>query len=113
MGSGHIERVDMMRAGRETCPFLVVLRVKSSSMLFWEDKLVVRHHHDGLIYMIEVPEGSRLRRSEDAGEAVIFVPVEGGGEVPIFEVPGELLVQLAQAGRYGMRLLGIERVPET
>ena len=75
--------------------------------------MIVRHHHDGKVYIIEVPDGSRVRRSEAAGEGAIFVPVEGGGEVPIFEVPGELLVQLAQAGRYGLRLLGVEEMPES
>lgn len=74
--------------------------------------MVVRHHHDGRVYLIEVPEGSRVRRSEAVGEGAIFVPAKEG-EVPIFEVPGELLVELAQAGRYGLRLLGIEGVPET
>ncbi len=75
--------------------------------------MIVRHHHDGRAYLIEVPECSRVRRSEAAGEAVIFVPVEGGGEVPIFEVPGELLVQLSKVGRYGLHLVGIEEEPES
>ncbi len=74
--------------------------------------MVVRHHHGGKVYVIEVPDGSRVRLSESAGEGVVFVAWEGR-EVPIFEVPGELMVQLAQAGRYGMRIVGVERVPET
>ncbi len=74
--------------------------------------MLVRHHHDNKVYVIEVPEGSRVRRSTAAGESVVFVPVEGGGEVPIFEVPGELMVVLAREGRYGLRLLGVEEMPE-
>jgi len=70
--------------------------------------VLVRHHHDGKVYMIEVPDGSRVRRSEAAGEGAIFVSVEGGGEVPVFEVPGELMVVLAREGRYGLRLVGVE-----
>ena len=73
--------------------------------------MLVRHHHDGKVYLIEFPEGSRVRRSEAAGEGVVFVPTEEG-EVPIFEEPGELMIQLAEAGRYGLRLLGVEEVPE-
>lgn len=75
--------------------------------------MLVRHHHDGKVYMIEVPDGSRVRRSEAAGEGAILVPIEAGGEVPIFEVPGELLVQVASAGRHGLRLLGVEERTET
>ena len=75
--------------------------------------MLVRHFHRGRVYLIEFPDGSRVRRSEAAGESAIFVPVEGGGEVPVFEVPGELLVQVARAGRYGLRLVGIEEVPNT
>lgn len=72
--------------------------------------MIVRHYHDGRAYLIEVPESSRVRRSEAAGEGVIFVQVEGR-EVPIFEEPGELLIELAQVGRYGMQLVGVEEVP--
>lgn len=74
--------------------------------------MIVRHFHNGQVYVIEVPSGSRVRRSEAAGESAIFLPTEGGGEVPIFEEPGELLVQLAEAGRYGLLLLAIEERSE-
>ena len=73
--------------------------------------MFVRHHHCGRVYLVEFPDGSRVRRSEAAGEGVIFVPTEGGGEVPIFEMPGELMIELARAGRYGLRLLGDEALP--
>jgi hypothetical protein len=43
----------------------------------------------------------------------MYVPTEGGGEVPIFEDPPELLVELAQAGRYGLRIVGIEEGRES
>lgn len=75
--------------------------------------MIVRHHHDNKVFLIEVPAGSRVRRSEAAGEGAIFVPTTGGGEVPIFEAPGELVVELARKGRYGLRLVGIEEVPNT
>lgn len=75
--------------------------------------MLVRHHHDGKVYLIEFPAGSRVRRSEAAGERAILVPIEAGGEFPIFEVPGELLVQVARAGRYGLRLLGVEEMHES
>jgi hypothetical protein len=78
-----------------------------------ENDVLVRHHHGGRVYLIEFPDGSRVRRSETAVESAIFVPVEGGGEVPVFEVPGELLVQVARAGRYGLRLLGVEEMHES
>ena len=31
-----------------------------------------------------------------------------GRDVPVFDMPGELIVQLAEAGRYGLRLLRVE-----
>ena len=43
---------------------------------------------------------------------MLYVPDRRGGEVPIFEVPGELLVQLAQVGKYGLRIIAIEERPE-
>ena len=46
-------------------------------------------------------------------DTAVAQPAAGGGEVPIFEVLGELLVQLARAGRYGLRLVGVEEEPET
>lgn len=33
-----------------------------------------------------------------------------GGEIPIFEMPPELLIQLAQVGQYGLRIVGVEEV---
>lgn len=71
--------------------------------------MIVRHHHDGKVYLIEVPPGSRIGRSEAAEESVIFVPA-GEGEIPIFEEPPELLLHLAHSGRHGLRLLGVEDV---
>lgn len=72
--------------------------------------MIVKHHHGGDLYLIEIPDGSRVRRSEAAGEGAILIHHDGR-EVPIFEVPGELLVQLAQAGQYGLRLVGVEERP--
>lgn len=95
-------------------PFFVGRRLKSlNTLLEGGMTVIIRHHHDGRVYVIEVPPGSRLRRSEAAGESVIFVPREGGGEVPVFEEPGSLMIQMSRAGRYGLRLLAIEERAES
>lgn len=72
--------------------------------------MIIRHHHDNKIYRIEVPPGTRISRSAAAGTSVVNVPTRRG-EVPIFDEPGELLIQVAQSGRHGLRLLGTEEVP--
>lgn len=69
--------------------------------------MIVRHHCGGKVYLIEFPPGSRVHRSVAAKESVAFVQTPNG-EVPIFEKPGVLMVQLAQAGMYGLRLVGVE-----
>ncbi len=74
--------------------------------------MIIRHHHENRAYFIEAPPGSRVRRSEAAGESVIFVPDGRGGEVPVFEEPPELIVELARAGKYGLRLLAIDERSE-
>lgn len=74
--------------------------------------MIVRHHHAGKVYVIDVPPGSHVRHSELAGESVLYVPTEGG-EVPLFEQPPTLLVQLAREGRHGLRLIGVEDEPES
>ncbi len=35
---------------------------------------------------------------------VLFVPWDGK-DVPVFDIPGELIVQLARSGSYGLRLV--------
>lgn len=72
--------------------------------------MIVRHHHDDRIYRIEVPPGTRISRSAAAGANAVYVPTKRG-EIPIFDEPGELLIQMAQSGRHGLRLLGVEDVP--
>lgn len=74
--------------------------------------MLVRHYHDGKIYLIEVPPCSRISRSAAAGISAVNVPTRRG-EVPIFDEPGELLIQVAQAGRHGLRLVGVEDEPES
>jgi hypothetical protein len=69
--------------------------------------MLVRHHHDGRQYIIEFPDGTRVHRSKGTGMSLLFVPWQGR-EVPVFDQPGELIVQLAEAGKYGLRLLRIE-----
>jgi hypothetical protein len=76
-----------------------------------ENDVIVRHHHDGRVYVIEFPPGCRLRHSEAAGESVVYVSHDGD-EVPVFEDPGELMVVLAEKGKYGLRLVGVEEVRE-
>ena len=67
----------------------VVLHSKSLGTLGWRSGVIIRHFYDGSVYVIKVPDGSRVRRSQVAGESAIFVPTEGGGVVPLFEVPGK------------------------
>ncbi len=69
--------------------------------------MLVRHHFAKRVYVIEAPEGTRVHRSARAGESMLVVPWEGRG-VPIFEVPGKMLVQLARSGSYGLRLIRVE-----
>lgn len=63
----------------------------------WEKEMImlVRHDHDGNVYLIEFPPGSRVSRSVDEGKIAICVPGEAG-EIPIFEERGELIVKLAK-----------------
>lgn len=70
--------------------------------------MFVKHHHEGRVYVVEFPEGTRVHRSRLTGMTSLYVPYEGR-EVPVFDEPGELVVQLAEAGRYGMRLVSVER----
>ena len=69
--------------------------------------MLVRHHHGGRRYVVEFPEGTRLYRSRRTGMTLLHVPYKGR-DVPVFDEPGELIVQLAEAGRYGLRLLRVE-----
>ena len=69
--------------------------------------MLIKHHHEGRVYVVEVPEGTRVHRSRLTGMTVLHVPYEDR-EVPIFDEPCELAVQIAEAGKYGMRLLRIE-----
>jgi hypothetical protein len=69
--------------------------------------MLVKHHHHGLVYLVEFPEGTRVHRSRLTGTTSLYVPFKGR-EVPVFDEPGVLVVQLAESGKYGMRLLRIE-----
>ena len=69
--------------------------------------MFVRHHHDGHVYVVEFPEGTRVYRSRGTGMTLLHVPYKGQ-EVPVFDDPGELIVQLVESGRYGLRLLRVE-----
>lgn len=70
--------------------------------------MLVKHHHGGCVYVVEFPEGTRVHRSRLTGLTSLYVPYKGR-EVPVFDEPGELVVQLAEDGRYGMRLITVER----
>jgi hypothetical protein len=59
------------------------------------------------VYRIEVPEGTKVDRETLTGVTVLVVPWEGQ-RVPIFDRPSKLAVQFAEAGIYGLRLLGEE-----
>jgi len=69
--------------------------------------MLVKHHHHGRVYVVEFPEGTRVHRSRGTGMTLLHVPFKGR-EVPVFDEPGELVVQLAEAGKYGLRLLRVE-----
>jgi len=69
--------------------------------------MLVEHHHQGRVYVVEFPEGTRVHRSRLTGMTLLFVPFKGR-EVPVFDEPDELVVQLAESGKYGLRLLRIE-----
>jgi hypothetical protein len=57
--------------------------------------------------VVEFPEGTKLYQSRLTGMTVLSVPLEGR-VVPVFDEPGELIVQLAETGSYGLRLLEVE-----
>jgi hypothetical protein len=69
--------------------------------------MLVRHHHRGKVFVVQFPDGTRAYRARLTGMSVLFVPWQGR-EVPVFDQPGELIVQLAEAGKYGLGLLRIE-----
>lgn len=69
--------------------------------------MIVRHCHAGRWYYVEFPEGTRIYRARLTGMTVATVRWEGR-DVPVFDVPGELIVQLAESGKYGLRLLRVE-----
>ena len=73
--------------------------------------MLVRHHYNARVYVVEFPENMRVHRSRLTGVTVLGVPWKGR-EVPVFDQPGELIVQLAEAGKYGMRLVQVERMSE-
>jgi hypothetical protein len=74
--------------------------------------VIVRHYHEGRVYVVEFPDGTTVHRSRLTGMTVITVPWEGR-EVPVFDQPGELIVQLAEAGRYGLRLVSVGGATES
>ncbi|MDB5350130.1 MAG: hypothetical protein JWN86_1377 [Planctomycetota bacterium] len=67
--------------------------------------------HAGRLYGL----GFRFRADDDARQARRFYGFRSAPAlchrlrvVPVFDEPGELIVQLAEAGSYGLRLLGVE-----
>ncbi len=69
--------------------------------------MLVKHHHGRRVYVVEFPEGTGVHRSRLTGMTSLYVPYMGR-DVLVFDEPGELLVQLSEPGRYGLRLLAIE-----
>jgi ribosomal protein S27E len=71
----------------------------------------IRCHAQGKFYKIQCPEGTRVvRRSEDIPHDVLLVPFNGR-ELRIPTDPPELLPMLAEAGNFGVVLIG-EPEPE-
>lgn len=69
--------------------------------------MLIEHHHQGRVYVVEFPEGTKVHRSRLTGMTSLYVPFKGR-EVPVFDKPGELVVELAKSGKYGLRLLRVE-----
>ena len=69
--------------------------------------MLVRHHQGGRVFVVQFPDGTRAYRARLTGMTVLSVPWEGR-VVPVFDEPGELIVQLAEAGSYGLRLMEVE-----
>lgn len=70
--------------------------------------MIVRHHHEGRVYEIEFPEGSRVYRCKTMSHTVVWVPnPDGGLDHFVPDWPGELLVQLAKSGAHGFRLVNV------
>lgn len=66
--------------------------------------MLVRHHHEGRWYVVQFPERTRVYRASLTGMTVLSVPWNDR-EIPVFDDPSELIVQLAGAGTYGLRLV--------
>ena len=68
--------------------------------------MLVRHHHAGRVYQIEFPEGCLVQRCKGVGFTIVWVPdPDGGRDHFVPDWPGELIVGLARAGKYGLRLV--------
>ena len=66
----------------------------------------VRHHHEGKVYEIEFPAGSRVYRCRTLEGSIIWVQdASGGGDHFVPDWPGELMIQLARKGSHGLRLI--------
>lgn len=74
--------------------------------------MIVRHHHEGRWHVVQFPEGTRVYRSSLTGMTVLSVPWKSR-EIPVFDDPSELIVQLAGAGTYGLRLVTVGDEMET
>jgi|GEM_PF-2773980 len=66
--------------------------------------MIVRHHHEGHWYIVQFPERTRVHLSSLTGMTVLSVPWKSR-EIPIFDDPSDLIVELARSGTYGLRLV--------
>jgi hypothetical protein len=66
----------------------------------WRLVMFIKHHHAQKVYLIEVPSGARICRSETTGLTTLWI-----GDTAISEEPSVLLVRLAQAGKHGLGIL--------
>jgi hypothetical protein len=69
--------------------------------------MLLRHCHEGRWYLVEAPERTRVFRSKLVGFGMLLVLWEGR-EIPVFDEPSELIVRLAEAGKYGLKLIGTD-----
>jgi hypothetical protein len=91
---------------RPADPESVRLLYISHSTLDGGGGMLVRHHHDGRVFEIEFPEGSRVYRCKTMEFSVIWVPdAAGGDDHPVPDRPAELMVQLAGSGTHGLRVI--------
>jgi len=67
--------------------------------------MMFRHIHDAKVYTIEAPPGAWVYRSKRFGGSTLYI-----GDRPFFDFPSEMMVQCAESGRYGLRIVAVAPV---